>query len=77
MAPDTRTTSAASYNAHPSPPKTQKRTNSSAETKKSHKKSKPSITVEQDLKGGKEGKRGKAWEKKGKKQVCCAPFLFD
>jgi hypothetical protein len=75
MAPRTWTTSAASCNAHPSPPKTRKRTNSSAETKKSHKKSKPSITVEQDLKGGRERKRGKAQgEKKGKNR--CAMHRF-
>src|ERR1700678_3299907 len=62
---------------HPSPPKTRKRGMSTADTEKSCKKSKPSINVEQDLKGGRGGKRAKVKGKKPEKVgALCTGFPF-
>src|ERR1700678_1249521 len=55
---------------HPSPSKTRKRGMSTADTEKSRKKSKPSINVEQDSKGGRGGKRAKVKGKKPGKNGC-------
>jgi len=60
---------------HPSPPKTRKRGMSTADTDKSRKKSKPSINVEQDSKGGRGGKRAKVKGKKPGKNGCAVHWF--
>ena len=83
MPPKTCKTTAASCNAphlsHPSPPKTWKRTNSATGDETSQKKSKLSVTVEQESKGGRDGKIAKGKGQKGQKREknkCAMHFLF-
>jgi len=81
MAPKTRTATTtsreAAHPANPSPPNTRKRAHSAADNKKTRKKNKPTITVEQELKGGRGGRLTKGQNgQKGPKKRCVAGFFF-
>ena len=83
MLPKTCKTTTTSCNAphpsHLSPPKTRTRTNLAAGDETSRKKSKPSVTVEQESKGSRGGKIAKEKGQKGQKwekNKCAMQFLF-